>query len=267
MTIKKHIVFFSGGLASYFTAKRVVEKHGPESVVLYFTDTLMEDEDLYRFLNEASSKLGADLIIDAEGRDPWQVFSDVKFLGNSRIDPCSRILKREMSQKWLKANHDPSNCILYLGFNWDEEHRAKRSKKHWLPWRVEFPLIDGTILTKEEMSRQVKEDGIEPPRLYSMGFPHNNCGGFCIKAGQAHFKNLYEKMPERYMFHENKEREIRKKLRKDVSILREQVSGVRRNLTLEDLRKRICSKSGLTKEQKEQMRFDWGGCGCFVEAQ
>lgn len=48
----KHIIFYSGGIGSWGTAKRVIAKHGKENVILMFTDTKMEDEDLYRFLYE-----------------------------------------------------------------------------------------------------------------------------------------------------------------------------------------------------------------------
>ena len=50
----KHVVFFSGGACSYCTAKRVIENVGKENVVLLFTDTKIEDEDLYRFIDEAA---------------------------------------------------------------------------------------------------------------------------------------------------------------------------------------------------------------------
>lgn len=47
----KHIVLYSGGLGSYFTAKRLIERGIPkEDIVLLFTDTKIEDIDLYRFL-------------------------------------------------------------------------------------------------------------------------------------------------------------------------------------------------------------------------
>ena len=69
-----HIVMFSGGLGSFAAAKRVVDKRGPDAVLLLFADTLMEDEDLYRFMQEGAEYLGARLLILKEGRDPWRVF-------------------------------------------------------------------------------------------------------------------------------------------------------------------------------------------------
>jgi 3'-phosphoadenosine 5'-phosphosulfate sulfotransferase (PAPS reductase)/FAD synthetase len=252
----QHIVFFSGGVGSWGAAKRVAEKHGTDDLILLFTDTLMEDEDLYRFIDEAAANVGGELVTLADGRTPWQVFFDKRFLGNSRVDPCSRILKRELAREWIEKHYQPHECVLYLGIDWTEEHRLARSQKYWGDYQVEGPLCNSPYLEKSELLDQLRQEGIEPPRLYEMGFPHNNCGGFCIKAGKAHFRLLLEKLPDRYRQHEQMEEKLRAYLDKDVSILREQRNGVRRNITLRELRERI--------EQGEQVdAFDWGGCGCF----
>ena len=138
-----HVVFYSGGISSWATAKRVAKKHGTKNLKMLFTDTLIEDKDLYRFLDESAENVGGELIKIADGRTPWQVFKDVRLLGNSRLDPCSRILKREMATKWVKENYpDPSDVVLYIGMNWDEEHRYKRSKTFWNPYTVESPLLE-----------------------------------------------------------------------------------------------------------------------------
>ena len=97
---QKFIVSYSGGLGSFFAAKRLVKQHGKDNVAAVFADTKTEDEDLYRFLDESIAYLGIELFTIEDGRDVWQVFEDVRFLGNSRIDPCSRILKRDLIRKW-----------------------------------------------------------------------------------------------------------------------------------------------------------------------
>ena len=86
----KHIVMFSGGLGSWRAAKRVAAEYGTANLVLLFADTRMEDPDLYRFLHEAAADVGGELVVIAEGRTPWEVFTDVRFLGNSRVDPTYR---------------------------------------------------------------------------------------------------------------------------------------------------------------------------------
>lgn len=108
----KHVVMFSGGAGSWATGKRVVERHGSKDVTLLYTDTRMEHPDLYRFLIEGAGDIGAPLLILADGRDPWQVFFDVRYLGNTRKDPCSKILKRDLANKWLKDNCNPADTII-----------------------------------------------------------------------------------------------------------------------------------------------------------
>ena len=252
-----HLVMFSGGAGSWAAGRRVVERHGPEDTRLLFADTLMEDEDLYRFLEEAAADIGAELIHLTEGRTPWEVFFDERFLGNSRVDPCSKILKRKFLRRWLEANYpDPDEVVIYLGIDWTEEHRYDRARPYWEPYKIEAPLCDEPLLDKAQVLDLMRSRGIKPPRLYDLGFPHNNCGGFCIKAGQAQFKRLLETMPERYAYHEGKEQEIRSYLNKDVAILIDRRGGGRKPLTLKDFRLRLV-------DEGEFDPLDWGGCGCF----
>jgi hypothetical protein len=257
----KHVVMFSGGIGSWAAAKRVVQAHGTADLTLLFTDTLIEDEDLYRFLNEASANIGVPVTRIAEGRTPWQVFFDVRFLGNSRVDPCSRVLKREMAERWLKDNCDPLDTEVYVGIDWSEEHRfTNLSARHaGQGWTYKAPMCDPPELMKRQMLDALAAEGIKPPRLYAMGFSHNNCGGFCIKAGQGHFALLFQHMPDRYLYHEGQEQEIRAFLGKDVAIMTDRSGdGKKKPLTLRAFRERI--EAGF-----EFDRFDIGGCGCFVD--
>jgi hypothetical protein len=252
-----HAVMLSGGLSSWCTAKRVIEKHGPADVRLIFADTLMEDEDLYRFLDESIPKLGAPLVRLCDGRTPWEVFHDVRFLGNSRIDPCSRILKRDLIRKWLDKHCSPGDTTVYLGFDWTEPHRMERAKKYWEPWTAEAPLMDPPYLDPPAMQEMCRADGMDPPRLYAMGFPHNNCGGFCVKAGHAQFKKLLKEFPCRYAYHEREEEIMRQYLGKDVAILKDRRGGMHKPLTLKALRER------LQANENDLDPHDWGGCNCF----
>lgn len=97
----KHIVSYSGGIGSAMTAQLLCDEYGKENVALLFADTNMEDEDLYRFNSDLVNKLKCEFIRIADGRTVWEVFEDVKFIGNSRIDPCSKILKRELIKNYI----------------------------------------------------------------------------------------------------------------------------------------------------------------------
>jgi hypothetical protein len=255
----KHIVFYSGGIGSWATAKRVVERHGKENVILLFTDTLIEDQDLYRFIDETVQEMGAEYVRLEDGRTPWEVFKDVRYLGNSRLAQCSHLLKQKPADKWLKAHFKPDECVLYLGIDWTESHRTKAPVKNYAPYKVEFPMCEEPYVTKEEMLAELNKLGIETPRLYKLNFAHNNCGGGCVRAGQGHFANLLKQLPEVYKQWEENEQEMREFLDKDVSILRRTRKGVRYNLTLKQLREE------LEANETEQIDFeDIGGCGCFV---
>lgn len=254
----KHVVLFSGGIGSWAAAKRITTNPEDE-LVLLFTDTNMEDEDLYRFITEAATDVGGTLVRLADGRTPWELFFDEKFIGNTRVDICSRVLKRDLSRKWIEENCDPADTIVYLGVDWSEIHRYERAAPRWKPYRLLAPLCDPPYLSKTDMLEQARDAGLTPPRLYELGFPHNNCGGFCVKQGQAAFLHLLKVLPERYAHHEEQENLFRSTINGNVAILRDRRGGVTKPLTLTELRIRAA-------EQPDQLDlFDWGGCGCMVD--
>lgn len=275
--------------------------YGKDALHLLFTDTLIEDNDLYRFIIETASKLYensservAELIKRAselplvhtdmlarkaaleklrldtikelprlhwlsEQRDVWDVFYDGRFLGNSRIAPCSAQLKQRMAKRYVMPNFNPDETTLYLGIDWTEEHRTKAPRKNWAPFPVEYPLVDDLTFNKIDIMRELERQEIEPPRLYAMGFVHNNCGGFCVRAGQGHFANLLEKNRELYLYHEKREQDFIKWRGADVAILKRTRKGVTRPLTLKQLREELDAK------MTQDVDFmDLGGCGCFV---
>ncbi len=256
----KHIVMFSGGAGSWATAMKVKEKYGNDNLYMVFADTLVEDEDLYRFIEEATAKIGGHFIHLKEGRDIWQVFKDDKFIGNSRIANCSKYLKQRPSRKWLEANAKPDECIIYIGIDWTETHRLPAITKAYLPYTAVAPLTEPPYLEKKDMIEWMEREGIKPPRLYGMGFAHNNCGGFCVRSGHAQFKKLYELFPDRYLAHEAKEEELREYIGKDVSILKDRRGGVTKPITLKSFRERMEEENCKIDDED-----DWGGCGCFVQ--
>lgn len=334
----KHLVFFSGGSASWYVAYRIKKEHGNEALHLLFTDTLIEDNDLYRFIIETAANIfevsqvrATELIqrandlplvytdMDArkealeqlrldtvdlmprlhwlsEQRDVWDVFYDVRFLGNSRVAHCSAQLKQRMAKRYVKPNFDAESTKLYLGIDWTEDHRTNAPRKNWAPFKVEFPLVDDMTFNKIDIMKALEVEGVEPPRLYAMGFAHNNCGGFCVRAGQGHFANLLEKNRELYLYHERREREFIEWRGADVAILKrskthyvdhapyEIIKGVEDFYLLEDYetyvtqaegwRERVVEVIPLTLEQlrkeldakqtQEIDFYDVGGCGCFV---
>lgn len=251
----KRIVSYSGGLGSFMAAKLTVEKHGAKNCHLLFTDTKTEDEDLYRFLRETSKALKVQLTSISDGRNIWEVFNDVKFMGNSRIDPCSKVLKRDLARKFMDTFFGPENAALVVGIGADEKHRMKDILGNWSPYTVDAPLVE-TPKTREEILDALDSYGVEPPRLYEMGFPHNNCGGFCVKTGQAQMAMLLANFPERYRWHEKEQEKLFEKIGQH-GFIRRTVNGELKYLSLKEFREVL--ESGEKPDLYPQK-----GCGCFV---
>ncbi|MFJ9902011.1 hypothetical protein ACIRVK_03715 [Streptomyces sp. NPDC101152] len=255
-----HVVMWSGGITSWATARHVVAQHGTAHTVLLFADTLIEDEDLYTFNEQASAQLGVPITRVVDGRDPWQVFEDKRWLGNTQLAHCALELKLKMCRDWLAANPQLTftNTVLYIGLDWSEPDRIPGNRASWKPWRAEYPLTEPPYRDKDQLRAEARAAGLIDPRLYRLGFAHNNCGGMCIKGGQAQWVRLLKVFPERYARAEAAEEKMRRLLGKDVSILRDRRGGTTKPLTLAALRRRI-------EEQPEQLDlFDDGGCGCFT---
>lgn len=253
-----HVVMFSSGIGSWAAGKLVAQQEGTEKLILLNADTKQEDEDTYAWGEAAAKNIGVELTTIADGRDVWQVFFDERYLGNTRVDPCSRILKRELCRKWVENKFKPEQCLLYVGIHIAEKDRMPAIQFNWQPYEVRAPLCEPPLMGYQELHAWAEREGLWKQRLYQLGFPHANCGGFCVKAGQAHFKRLLETMPERYAYHERREQELREFLGKDVSILRDRRGGMTKPLTLKAFRERI--EAGKTCDL-----FDWGGCSCFAE--
>jgi hypothetical protein len=253
---------FSSGAGSAIAAKRVAERHGVEHLTLLFADVNGEHGDNYRFLREAAAWVGGELVVlDNGGKTIWQVFSEVRLLGNHRIDPCSRVLKREPLRRWLEKERSPADTVVHLGFDWTESHRLDRARPHWEPWTVEAPLCWERPLDKAQALDMLRDAGILPPWLTRMGFPHANCGGGCVKAGIKHFRRLLDVAPAEYAWWEWNEERLRQQLG-DVAILTDRSGGRsgadRRPMSLRELRERNVTGPSLFDED------DWGGCNCFT---
>lgn len=234
----QHVVQTSGGITSWAAARRVADQHGTADLVLLFADTLIEDEDLYRFLDDVAADIGVPITRVADGRTPTQVFLDRKFIGNSQIAPCSLHLKQLPCRRWLEANCNPADTVLYVGIDWTtkDANRLPGIVAGWAPWRVEAPLLEPPYLDKRGWMLEAR---VEPPRMYALGFDHNNCGGRCVRGGQGQWAHLLKVFPDRYAAAEADERWLQRQLGTDATHLRDRAGGDTRPLPLSELRRRV----------------------------
>lgn len=254
----KHLVQDSTGAGSAEVLWRAVDRYGAESVVAITADTMVEDEDNWRFAREVHDRLGIEWVILRDGRTPMQVGRDLRVVPNNRLAVCSRVLKRELIRKHMDATYDPADSVVHLGFDWTEAHRYDAAIEPWKPWRIECLLMERPYLAKPELLALWRSRGIEPPLLYAQGFRHANCGGACVRGGQAQWENLLRVNPERYRQWEGEEQETREMLGVDVAILRDRRGGTSTPLTLRSFRERIEERPELFDSE------DFGPCGCTI---
>ena len=257
-----HLVQFSTGAGSAEVAFRVHAAAAPDDrVVLMTADTYAEDADNWRFAYECVAQMpGVQWLILADGRTPMEVGRDERCVPNNRMAVCSRVLKRELLRRHMEANYVPAESIVYLGFDWTEQHRFDAAVAPWEPWRIAAPLMEPPYLTKADIIDRLRDRGIEPPRLYAEGFSHANCGGACVRGGQAQWELLLRTHPDRYAEWEAEEEATRAMLGKDVTILRDRRGGESRPITLRRFRERVTEVPSLFDAD------EWGACGCFMDA-
>ena len=232
-----HIVSLSGGTASAVAAGRVLDAYGREDVTLWFADTNWKDEDLYRFLSDLESFWEIKIRRFKDGRTPLEVAEDRSLIPNQKRAPCSYELKIKPFVEFVESM--PKPVTVHLGMDFTEQHRMIRPKAEYesMPGvTVDAPLMWDPVASPPH--RVVTESwGIETPRLYKMGFPHNNCGGRCVKQGIREWQRLKHTFPERFTEVADWEQEQRAKggARADYTIARDQRNGTVKPLPLYEI--------------------------------
>jgi hypothetical protein len=234
-------------MASAVALFRVVERFGPADVLAVFADTRSEDADLYRFVDEVEMVSGIRISRLSDGRDVWDVFMEsALFTTMGGGCKASWELKKVPLSRFAQEHATPTGDLfdgpatIYVGFDAEEVRRQDDLRRALHPWTVEYPLTWRPVLTRCELAADLRSRGIEPPRLYSKGYKHNNCGGKCILAGIKQWAGVLEDDPEGFAYFSRREQEflaeLRHRGRPEITILKDRRGGVVRNLSLQQLR-------------------------------
>lgn len=252
----KHIASFSTGLSSAVMVERLLARYGKDAVTVVVMDTLIEDDDNYRFAADCGRRWGVDFVWLREGRDPYQVNADHNVIPNQKAAYCTFDLKITPFKKYLASLKDALNrewmdngglergewspsLTVHIGFDYSEVHRCAATDKNYnaLGYAVDYPLL-WKPLEHRPYAQVVRQDwGIEPPRMYGMGYTHANCGGRCVKQGKGDWLRTLINFPERYAEAEAWEAKMRENpTNAAYALLRDQSDGEVRPMTLRQLR-------------------------------
>lgn len=236
----KHVAMFSGGAASAYVAYLMVQRHGHDNCLLFFTDTLWEHPDNYRFMYDVAEYIDIEFKHVMDSRTPEEVFIETRFLGNSRLAKCSSELKVRQTVIFIEelraSRYEP---ILYFGIGPHEKLRQDNLIEFYAhqalePVETRFPLIDSNLRDKNLKDIIEKEWKIKLPIMYELGFSHANCGGRCVRGGLTHYVHLYKTWPDVYQQQEEMENKLRDMLG-NVTILKRDSQP----LTLKQFREEI----------------------------
>ena len=246
----KYVTSLSGGAASAVAHTRAIERYGKENVIAWFADTQWEDDDLYRFLEDLEKFWGQSIRRYTQGITPLDVADNEGIIPNQKLAVCSRVLKQKPFKKFIEWHEKPVTVL--LGLDWSEQHRMIAPKKNYesIPGvSVDFPLMWKPY--DFDVFQTVKSWGIEIPRLYKMGFPHNNCGGRCVRQGISEWQRLKVHFPERFAEVRDWEaaRQAVGDARQGYAICRDQSNGEVKPLSLAEIEKREVSQSESAKQE------------------
>jgi hypothetical protein len=237
-----HVVSVGGGLASTMVLpERVVARYGREHTVLVMAKLPNEDPDVWRLCDAVEAHLGLPIQYIGLGMTPWDIFFKERMMGSSRIDPCSRLLKRQVLDRWVKETYPNADVTCHVGITYHEVDRFIRFKAAFARqnMKAEALLADDPTLTREWLMAECERRYGFIPRLYRLGFSHNNCGGACVKAGHKEWARLLFHLPDVYAWWEENEQRFQEEIGTTATILRDRRGGSQTWLSLRAFRERM----------------------------
>ena len=187
------IVWFSSGAASAVAAMKTIEQYGGTCNIRIVNNPIKEeDEDNVRFFKDVEKWLGVNVEIAINHKYPScsavDVWNTRSFMSGPRGAPCTLELKKNARYQF-EADNDIDWHV--LGFTSEEKNRfcnfQQRERRNTLPVLIEAGL------SKADCYKILKDAGVEPPRMYKLGYPNANCIG-CVKASSPTYWNHVRKM-------------------------------------------------------------------------
>jgi len=190
------IVWFSCGAASAAASAaasiKASEKYKNDNLEICYCDTLKyEHPDNIRFMQDVSKCVGLEIKILKSNKyaDIYDTFEKTGYIAGISGASCTRCLKRD-----VRKDYQEDSDVHIFGFTFDEEKRLNNFKTNNPDLHLEFLLYDLQI-TKKDCYQILRDNNIEIPTMYKMGYKNNNCIG-CVKGGAGYWNKIKIDFPE-----------------------------------------------------------------------
>jgi hypothetical protein len=206
-------------------------------VVLLWHDTGEEDADTYRFLYEMAGALAMGITERSDERSLTEVVRDEGMLPNDRAAFCSRILKQEQGNKFIRELQErgATEIIRVVGYSAMEPDRVQFQTA--LCWKMSslfcsvtprFPLIAEGVTKQQCADWCVGEIGVALPRMYEWS-DHANCPG-CFRGGKAYWLAVKQNAPEVFAQRKGLEMEFGHTIMHRYSLVQIETEGMKRTV-------------------------------------
>jgi hypothetical protein len=184
----RRVVWFSCGAASAVAAKSAIIKYGDNVEVVYCDTMSTEHPDNARFFRDVEDWIGQPILQlkSKEYADIDDVFQRVRYMAGIKGARCTVEMKKRPREAWQRPDD-----IHIFGYTADEQRRADQFEENNPTLNTEWILIDEGK-TKADCLSILHHHKINLPKMYSLGFDHNNCLG-CVKATSPGYWNKIRK--------------------------------------------------------------------------
>ena len=186
-------VWFSCGAASAIASKLIVDKYKDICTIRILNNPVIEEHpDNVRLLKDVEKWLDHPIESVINPNYPSASAVDVwakrRYMSGVAGAPCTLELKKKARQHWENNNKVEWHV---LGFTLEERNRHDRfiiTERDNV-----IPILITERYTKQDCYNRLKQEGIEPPQIYKLGYPNANCIG-CVKATSPTYWNHVRKM-------------------------------------------------------------------------
>lgn len=187
------VSWFSCGAASAVATKLAISQYGKDVVV---ANCVIREEhpDNNRFAADCEKWFGVpivNLINEKYKGSIYEVFRQRKYISGVAGAPCTSLLKKEVREKFQLPNdmHVFGYCA--------EEQKRWDSFLDANNINAVAPLIERG-LEHSDCLAMIQDAGIELPKMYQLGFKHNNCIGCCKATGAGYWNKIRDNFPEMF---------------------------------------------------------------------